>query len=286
MRSRVALLVLLGASALALAGECAAAGSANVAALQTALRQKGLYAETIDGLVGPATRAAVRALQRRAGLPVDGVVGPGTRRALGRLGRPRLGSRVLARGALGFDVAALQFLLAWRGFPSGAVDGSLGARTEGALLRYQRWARLVPDGRAGTATLTSLRRGPSHSPLALAWPVAGELSSGFGPRGARFHAGADLAAAHGTPVLASASGRVVYADWRAGGWGMLVTVSHGRGVRTMYAHLARISVRVGDRVAAGTTIGLVGSTGRSSGPHLHFEVRLRGAAVDPLTGLP
>jgi murein DD-endopeptidase MepM/ murein hydrolase activator NlpD len=67
-----------------------------------------------------------------------------------------------------------------------------------------------------------------------------------------------------------------------GGWGYLVSIAHGNGVRTMYAHLSRIDVRVGARVGAGHQIGLVGSTGHSTGPHLHFEVRVRGAAVDPL----
>jgi murein DD-endopeptidase MepM/ murein hydrolase activator NlpD len=67
-----------------------------------------------------------------------------------------------------------------------------------------------------------------------------------------------------------------------GGWGYLVSIAHGNGIRTMYAHLSRIDVRVGARVAAGHQIGLVGSTGHSTGPHLHFEVRVRGAPVDPL----
>ena len=72
---------------------------------------------------------------------------------------------------------------------------------------------------------------------------------------------------------------------RAGGWGKLVAIAHGNGVRTLYAHLSQVHVRLGDRVGAGFQIGLVGSTGASTGPHLHFEVRVRGAAVDPLTAL-
>jgi murein DD-endopeptidase MepM/ murein hydrolase activator NlpD len=86
-------------------------------------------------------------------------------------------------------------------------------------------------------------------------------------------------------VTAAGSGRVTFAGWSAGGWGYLVTIAHGAGVRTMYSHLSRIGVRVGQQVAAGQRIGRMGASGKATGPHLHFEVRLRGAAVDPLTGL-
>src|SRR5918912_20011 len=98
------------------------------------------------------TRRAVARFQRAARLPVDGIAGPRTRRALGRYGRHLLGSRPLARGATGWDVAALQFLLAWHGFPSATFDGGLGLHTLHALRRYQRWVGLTPDGVAGPAT--------------------------------------------------------------------------------------------------------------------------------------
>jgi murein DD-endopeptidase MepM/ murein hydrolase activator NlpD len=94
----------------------------------------------------------------------------------------------------------------------------------------------------------------------------------------------DLAEPTGAPVEAAAAGRVVWVGVRVG-WGLVVTLAHTDGVRTMYAHLSGSSVRLGQRVAAGATIGLVGSTGDATGPHLHFEVRLRGAAVDPLSAL-
>jgi len=87
-------------------------------------------------------------------------------------------------------------------------------------------------------------------------------------------------------VGAASAGRVTYARRLAGGWGKLVVVAHRDGVRTMYAHLSSIAVLVGQRVAAGTVLGAVGATGDASGPHLHFEVRVRGAAVDPLGALP
>jgi murein DD-endopeptidase MepM/ murein hydrolase activator NlpD len=78
---------------------------------------------------------------------------------------------------------------------------------------------------------------------------------------------------------------VAYAGWLDGGWGLLVVVAHRRGVRTMYAHLSRVEVHVGERVQAGWELGRVGATGDASGPHLHFEVRVRGAAVDPVPAL-
>ncbi len=150
------------------------------------------------------TTGAVERFQRRAGLPVDGVVGARTRRALGRYGTHFLGSRPLSRGAAGWDVAALQFLLAWHGFPSATFDGGPGMHTERALRRFQRWAGLVPDGVAGRGTLAALRRPLPTCPLSLAWPLDASLGDIFGPRGNRFHAGIDLLAPLGSTVAAAA----------------------------------------------------------------------------------
>src|SRR5439155_26964344 len=105
------------------------------------------------------------------------------------------------------------------------------------------------------------------------------------PRGDRLHAGLALPAPTGTPLIAAAPGRVTWAGPRAGGWGKLVTIRHAGGVRTLYAHLSTVDVRVGDWIAGGTLIGLVGATGDATGPHLHFEVHVRGAAIDPLRAL-
>jgi hypothetical protein len=261
-----------------------ARGTGRVAALQTALEHKGLYHGTVDGVLGPHTRAAVRLLQRHAGLRVDGVPGPRTLRALGRLGRHRIGSRVLSYRAVGFDVAALQFLLAWHGFPSRNFDGVFGARTQFALLGFQRWAGLTADGRAGPATWRALRRPPAQCPIRLGWPLRAPVVSPFGPRGGRFHEGIDLGAPQGARVHASLAGRVVFAGWNDG-FGQLVTIAHTHGVETMYAHLSRIEARVGERVSAGEEIGRVGNTGTTTAAHLHFEVRWRGASVNPLPAL-
>jgi murein DD-endopeptidase MepM/ murein hydrolase activator NlpD len=277
------------AVALALALLCAVAPafarvSADTAALQVALRANGLYGGTVDGIAGPGTRAAVRALQARRGLAVDGIAGPRTRRVLGRRGRPRLGSRALAAPARGWDVAALQFLLARHGFPSGPVDGGLGARTDAALRRFQAWAGLAADGVAGPATLAALRRGPPRSILRFRAPLAGAPGDRFGPRGAMFHTGQDYPAPRGTPVGAAGYGCVEFAGFNDG-YGRLVVIRHRLGMTSWYAHLSRITVPRGRCVVAGDLIGRVGSSGRSTGPHLHFELRLRGAAVDPRSGL-
>ena len=255
-----------------------------MAALQVALRAKHAYRGAVDGIFGPRTQAAVIEFQRRRGLAPDGVPGPRTRRALGRLGRPQLGARPLRRKAIGWDVAALQFKLAWRGFPAGPFDGVLGPRTENAIRQFQRHAGLAVDGVAGPATLAALRTPRPSSSIMLSWPVAAPVGDGYGPRGRRFHAGIDLQARAGTPVAAAASGTVAFADW-SNGFGKLVSIAHGGGVRTLYAHLSRIDVRTGQHVGTGEQIGLVGSTGRATGPHLHFEVHVRGAAIDPLTAL-
>lgn len=137
----------------------ARAADPQVAGLQVALRAHGLYQGVVDGVAGPQTRAAVTALQRRKGLVADARVGPRTRAALGPLGRPLLGRRLIVRGAFGFDVAALQFLLTRRGVYDGALDGFMGPETERALRAFQRRTGLHVDGVAGRRTLSSLGRG-------------------------------------------------------------------------------------------------------------------------------
>ncbi|MDX6511524.1 MAG: hypothetical protein QOE36_1028, partial [Gaiellaceae bacterium] len=133
--------------------------------------------------------------------------------------------------------------------------------------------------------ISSLLRTPvPRCPISLARPLHAPLGDRFGPRGGRFHTGIDLPAPVGTGIAAAAPGRVSFAG-SVSGYGLLVVVAHRSGLRTFYAHLSRIDVHVGERVSAGFQVGLVGATGDATGPHLHFEVRVRGAAVDPLTGL-
>jgi len=285
MRASAATLAVLGTLAASFAGGAFGAGSPNVAALQVGLRAHGLYAGTVDGVLGARTEQAIIRFQRRAGLSPDGAIGPRTRKAFGRYGRRGpLGRRDLAIGARGWDVAALQFSLAWHGFPSAAFDGVLGAHTDTALRKFQLWAGLDADGTAGPSTYSALKRPIARSPVKLLAPVAGGYGDLYGPRGNRFHAGIDIPAAKGTPVGAAAAGRVVFAAVGAG-FGKLVVLEHAHGVRTRYAHLSRITVRVGEYVKAHARVGRIGATGEASGPHLHFEVLVRGANVDPLSAL-
>jgi murein DD-endopeptidase MepM/ murein hydrolase activator NlpD len=185
----------------------------------------------------------------------------------------------------GWDVAELQFALAWHGFPNATIDGGFGRHTERALIKFQRWAHLTSDGVAGPGTFRALRAPLPLCPIALAWPLQAPIGSPFGPRGIGFHPGIDLPAATGTPVGAAAPGRVIFTGYDAGGYGNLVEIAHGSGVVSMYAHLSTILVRFGQSVSTRTRVGRVGSSGESTGPHLHFEVRVRGAAVDPVPAL-
>jgi hypothetical protein len=269
------------------AGAPAAAGavSGNVAALQVGLRAVGLYGGTVDGVAGPATAAATRVFQRRHRLIADGIAGPATRRALGRRGRPAWGSRALHAGMRGWDVSVLQFQLARHGFPSGPVDGGFGARVDAALRRFQVWAALGADGIAGAATRARLRAAPPVSPLRFYRPVQAAVGDRFGPRGAGFHPGLDFPVPAGTPILAAGRGCVIRASYDSGGYGNLVIIQHRLGVTTWYAHLSAFAVRAGQCVTGGDRIGRAGATGFATGPHLHFEVRVRGAAVDPLGAL-
>jgi len=119
------------------------------------------------------------------------------------------------------------------------------------------------------------------SAAGLIWPVNAPVTSPFGWRWGRLHEGIDLGAAYGTPIAAAAAGTVIYAGWMEG-YGNLTVIDHGGGLATAYGHQSRIAVNVGQTVAQGAIIGYVGSTGHSTGPHLHFEVRVNGRAVDPL----
>ncbi|MDJ0746855.1 MAG: LysM peptidoglycan-binding domain-containing M23 family metallopeptidase [Xenococcaceae cyanobacterium MO_167.B27] len=119
------------------------------------------------------------------------------------------------------------------------------------------------------------------------WPARGTFTSGFGWRWGRMHKGIDIAAPIGTPILAAASGEVISAGWNRGGFGNLVKIRHSNGSVTLYAHNNRIYVRRGQRVKQGQQIAEMGSTGFSTGPHLHFEIRPNGRhSVNPMAHLP
>lgn len=138
------------------------------------------------------------------------------------------------------------------------------------------------------ATAVTLGKGEATR---FAWPARGPISSPFGPRihpiyqVSSFHAGIDLVLPEGTRVYAAAAGRVVTAGWE-GGFGLLVVIDHGDGFTTYYGHLSQLLVSVGQFVEIGQAVALSGNTGLSTGPHLHFELRRDGVAVDPMLFLP
>jgi murein DD-endopeptidase MepM/ murein hydrolase activator NlpD len=299
MPRKAAITVAVLVAALVAAPAALASPSANTAALQVALRALHRYHGVVDGIAGPKTKRGLKAFQRAHHLVADGIAGPKTRRALGRRGRPALGSRIMHKGQRGWDVAGLQFLLRRRGFSPRTIDGGFGPRTLGALERFQRAAHIGVDGRAGRQTLRalrhrSIRRRGGHSshtgrptgPVRFLRPVPGPIGDGFGYPGGRRHDGVDFPEPYGTPIGAAGVGTVTFAGWNSGGYGNLTVIQHRIGYQTRYAHQSKILVSVGEHVAGGVKIGRVGSTGHATGPHLHFEVRVRGAAVDPLRTLP
>ncbi len=164
-------------------------------------------------------------------------------------------------------------------------------RTERAI--YEQWLREWEEESRAIAALLRRLQQTRHSRSFPAWtgallrPVNGPIVSGFGYRvhpifrRVKFHYGIDIAAPYGTPIRAAGDGEVVFAGWRRA-YGNTVIIDHGNGLATLYAHCSRILVTEGQRVKQGDVIALVGSTGLSTGPHLHFEVRRYGEPVNPL----
>ena len=176
-----------------------------------------------------------------------------------------------------FDPAALKrmgFYPAAGGGVGGPFDAVKGDPTFKQL--FTSWKKL--DTLAGGAIAI-----PSDKPVKSA-----EFTSAFGVRsdpfrrGAAMHAGIDLAGPSGTPIYATADGTVTTAGWNSGGYGNLVKIDHGRGIETRYGHLSSMAVQPGTRVTRGQIIGRMGSTGRSTGSHLHYEVRIDDRPVNPI----
>ncbi len=152
-------------------------------------------------------------------------------------------------------------------------------------------ARLNPPTPGGNGNPSVAPAPGTPSVSGFQWPINAPVSSGFGYRvhpifgTKRLHKGLDLGAGSGTPIAAAKDGVVLSAGWQ-GGYGNTVVISHGDGITTLYAHQSSINVSAGQQVSRGDIVGYVGSTGWSTGPHLHFEVRVNGTAVDPRPYLP
>jgi murein DD-endopeptidase MepM/ murein hydrolase activator NlpD len=174
----------------------------------------------------------------------------------------------------GFDPAAAEVL-------TGGTGGPLVP-----AVAQDPFETLVLEAEIGLSRLDRLRR--TVGALPFGEPIRGEidLSSGFGyridpfTRGPAMHTGLDFRAEYGAPARAAGAGRVVVAEF-SGAYGNMVEIEHAQGVTSRYAHLSAVGVTVGQDVKLGAVLGRIGSTGRSTGPHLHYEVRLRGEAVDP-----
>jgi len=157
----------------------------------------------------------------------------------------------------------------------------IGLSTKGGELlgpEAQRAARILD----GFDQLNMYRMAVDKTPFAFPLRTSYRFTSGFGQRWGRLHAGVDFAGAYGSPVYATADGVVTHAGWQSG-YGRLIKIKHDFGFETRFGHLAQIRVKVGDRVSRGDRIGDMGNSGRSTGPHLHYEVRTSGKPVNPMT---
>ena len=150
---------------------------------------------------------------------------------------------------------------------------------DGLLAQSQALAARIRSAQA-SSTVVAVPSG-QVSASGFVWPVSGPLTSPFGLRWGRMHEGIDIAVPTGTPVVASAAGTVIVSGWM-GGYGNLVVIDHGGGISTAYAHNSGLVAGVGQSVAQGQLISYAGNTGHSFGSHVHFEVRINGAPVDPL----
>lgn len=175
------------------------------------------------------------------------------------------------------------------------VSAALDARIRG----YQAEADAVAKQESGLTALIRSRelarasRGDAGDPgpdgrvsgAGLSWPIRGSITSGFGSRWGRLHAGIDVGAGTGTPIRAAKGGEVIFAGSMSG-YGNCVIIDHGGGLSTLYAHQSRLGTNDGASVEQGQVIGYVGSTGHSTGPHLHFETRVGGSPQNPMRYLP
>lgn len=203
----------------------------------------------------------------------------------------QLAQQLSAAGGIGIaDVIMKSFARDSGGGPSGPPDGLTAAGLKPRLHDSSSAAGLKPRLHDSIEDAAPVRGGGALAPLAasaVSLPLGQHVTSAFGWRKdpisgeTRFHKGVDVRAAYGQSVPAAADGKVVQAG-EQGSYGLTVVIEHGSGIRTRYAHLSEVAVRAGDTIARGQDIGRVGRSGRSTGPHLHFEVLADGQPVDPV----
>jgi murein DD-endopeptidase MepM/ murein hydrolase activator NlpD len=193
----------------------------------------------------------------------------------------RLSNRVEAVEDTSRKLAEKSGVIAANSTTPGAGGPAMPVESESLAELESKMSRIEQDLRRYETEI-----GNSHTPSI--WPVAGTLESGFGGRrnpfggsSYEFHSGQDIDAAWGAPVIAGANGTVTFSGWQ-NGYGQLVVIDHGGGLTTRYGHLSAIAATVGQLIQRGEFLGRVGSTGRSTGPHLHYEVRINDQPVNPL----
>ena len=281
-RARLALIgAILGSAVIAITAATALPPSASDARQEPATRHSAAPLAVAQPLPAPEPDIAARRFSGRVGANLsDSLASAGVPEPQGREYVAILGRAIQLTIGLSVDD---RFDLVIERRP----DGTLGqllyvgldriARADVEFLKWTDGKNLIWVNADGVG-------GEDSSRIGL--PVHGRLTSGFGERFhpilgyRRFHAGLDLAASAGTPIVAAADGRVVGAGWR-GGYGQQVEIAHAGGVDTLYGHMSRIAAHAGELVRKGQVIGYVGSTGLSTGPHLHFEVTKNGRPVNP-----
>ena len=239
------------------AGGCALGG---LAVLPAGARSEPTASLAAPAPAGPTPlRTRLRPLERPRALSLAATVGADRRRAPA--------SAVAEAGALRRERASGE-----------QASGEQASRERASRERASR--ERASRERAGRPPAPAPAAPVVPAPPLFVRPGVGPLTSDYGPRWGRLHAGIDLASGTGAPVSAVAAATVLSAG-EEGGYGRVVRLAHGGGTTTVYAHLSEILVRPGQRVTAGTLVGREGSSGHSTGPHLHFEVRIGGVPIDP-----